>query len=82
MLSHPQAVSFRLTNILCISSQVTGFKYIDSTTLTLTESMGDSLVIGMDLAKVGPILIKKFLKDSDITFLSSVIELSLSLNLD
>ena len=35
----------------------------------------------MDLAKIGPILIKKMLKDSDITLLSSVIEPSLSMNL-
>ena len=34
----------------------------------------------MDLAKIGPILIKKLLKDSDITLLSSVIEPSLSMN--
>ena len=59
MLSPPQAVSFRLTNILFISSQVTGFRYNDSMTLTPIESIGDFLVIGMDLAKVGPILIKK-----------------------
>ena len=59
MLSHPQAVSFKLANILFISSQVTGFKYNDSMTLTPIESIGDFLVIGMDLAKVGPILIKK-----------------------
>ena len=82
MLSHPQAVSFRLTNILFISSQVTGFKYNDSMTLTPIEFIGDFLVIGMDLAKVGLILMKKLLKYYDITFLSSVIEPSLSLKLD
>ena len=69
MLSHPQAVSFRLTKILFIFSQVTGLKYNDSMTLTPIESIGDFLVIGLDLAKLGPILIKKqLLIDADITF--------------
>ena len=82
MSSHPQAVFFRSTNNLLISSHVTGCKYIDSIIISPIEPRGDLLIQGTDLASVGPILMKKLLNDSDITFLSSVTVPSLSLNFD
>ena len=80
--SHPQAVFFRSSKILPISSHVTGWRYIDSITMSPIEAKGDLFIHGIDLARVGPIFMKKLLNDSVINFLSSMTVPSFSWNLD
>ena len=82
MSSHPQAVYFRSTNNLLISSHFTGCKYIGSIIISPIEPRGDLLIQGIDLASVGPILMKKVVKWLRYNFLSSVTVTSLSLDLD
>ena len=82
MSSHPQAVFFRSTNNLLISSHVTGCKYIDSIIISPMEPRGDLLIQGIGLASVGPILMKKVVKWFGYNFLSSITVPSLSSNFD
>ena len=73
--SHPAALFFKLFKIMFTSFSSTGENIINSFTLSLTYSTGQLLLLGIGLANVGPMFVKKLLNLVATAVGSSITEL-------